>query len=115
LRGLSLIIAASLPELCGFFSLSSYVSDDISVKNSASWVIFFAMSLYIMKASLSHWASRLLHCEREAFLIKELQTKIFFHLGQCNFVSHILRHIARHRKKSQGTGLYREAAIMIER
>jgi hypothetical protein len=41
LRGLSLIIAASLPELCGFFSLSSYVSDDISGKNSVSWVIYF--------------------------------------------------------------------------
>jgi hypothetical protein len=50
-----------------------------------------------MKASLSHWASRLLHCEREAFLIKKLQTKIF-PPGQCNSISYILRHIARHRK-----------------
>jgi hypothetical protein len=66
-----------------------------------------------MKASLSHWVSRLLQCEREAFLIKELQTKKF-PLKQCNFVLAILRHIARHRKKTQGTGVYREAAIMIE-
>jgi hypothetical protein len=48
-----------------------------------------------MEASLSHWASRLLNCEKEAFLIKELQTEIF-PLGQCNFVLNILRHIARH-------------------
>jgi hypothetical protein len=63
--------------------------------------MIFASSLYTMKASLSHWASRLLHCDREAFLVKELQTKIF-PLGQCNFVSYILRHIARHRKKPNG-------------
>jgi hypothetical protein len=67
-----------------------------------------------MKASLSHWASRLLYCEREAFLIKKLPMKMFPQ-GQCNFVSYILRPIARHRKKPQGTGLHREAAIMIER
>ncbi len=67
-----------------------------------------------MEASLSHWASRLFQCEREAFLIKELQTKKF-PLGQCNFVLANLRHIARHRKKPQGTGINREAAIMIER
>ncbi len=54
----------------------------------------FIRRLYIIKASLLHWASRLLHCEREAFLIKELQTTIFF-LGQCNFVLYILIHIAR--------------------
>jgi hypothetical protein len=52
-----------------------------------------------MKASLSHWASRLLPCEREAFLIKDLKTTIFL-LGQCNFVLYILIHIARHRKKN---------------
>jgi hypothetical protein len=45
---------------------------------------------------------------------KELQTKVFL-LGQFNFVSYILRHIARHRKKPQGAGIYREAAIMIKR
>jgi hypothetical protein len=67
-----------------------------------------------LKASLSHWASRLLCREREAFFIKKLPMKMF-PLGQCNFVSYILRHIARHRKKPQGAGLYREAAIMIER
>ncbi len=67
-----------------------------------------------MKASLSHWASRLIHCEREAFLIKELKTTIFL-LGQCNFVLYILIHIARHRNKPQGVGVYREAAIMTER
>ncbi len=41
-----------------------------------------------MKSSLSQWAIRVLYCEREIFLIKELQTKIF-HLGQCNFVSNL--------------------------
>jgi hypothetical protein len=54
------------------------------------------------------------NCEKEAFLIKELQTKIF-PLGQCNFVLNILRHIARHRKKPRGAGFYREAPIMIKR
>jgi hypothetical protein len=45
----------------------------------------------------------------------ELQTKIF-PLGQNNFVLYILRHhIASHRKKPQGDGVYREAAIMIKR
>jgi hypothetical protein len=39
LSGLSLIIAAS-PEMPALiFSVSSYVSDDVSGKNSASWVI----------------------------------------------------------------------------
>jgi hypothetical protein len=67
-----------------------------------------------MKASLSHWASRLLHCEREAFLKRSSRKKNLF-LGQCNFVSYIPRHIARHRKNPQGANIYREAAIMINR
>jgi hypothetical protein len=67
-----------------------------------------------MKASLSYWASRLLRCKREAFLMQELQAKIF-PLGQCNFVSNILRHIARNIKKTQRAGIYRDAAIMIKR
>ncbi len=71
------------PRKCqspGYFSMSSYVSDDVSGKNSASWVIYFCLEpLYcIMQASLSHWANRLLHCKREAFLKMSSRQKYFF-------------------------------------
>jgi hypothetical protein len=64
-----------------------------------------------MKASLSQWRSLLAQCEREAFIIQRLLAKIF-HLGCGIFPRYIIRHIARHRKKKQGSGIYGEAAIM---
>jgi hypothetical protein len=64
-----------------------------------------------MKAFLSQWRSLLAQCEREAFIIQRLQAKIYYP-GWGIFPRYIIRHIARHRKKTQGSGIYGEAAIM---
>jgi hypothetical protein len=70
------------------------VSDDVSGKNSPSWVIYFCKEpLYNEGLSFP--------LQKRSLPQKELQTKVFL-LGQFNFVSYILRHIARHRKKTTG-------------
>ncbi len=97
-----------------FFSLSSNVSDDVSGKNSAFWMIYFCLEpLYNAGFSftLGQQASPL---RKRSLPQKELQTKVFL-LGQCDFVSYILRHIAMHRKKPQGASIFRDTAIMIKR
>ncbi len=85
-----------------FFSLSSYVSDDVSKKNSASWLIYFCQEpLYNegFSFSLGQQASPLR--KRKKPSSKGAPTKVFL-LQQCKFVSYILRHVARHRKKNTG-------------
>jgi hypothetical protein len=81
------------------------VSDDIPGKNSASWVIYFCQEpLYNegFSFALGQQASLL---QKRSLPQKELPTKVFL-LGQCNFVSNILRHIVRHRKKKTGCWLF---------
>jgi hypothetical protein len=90
------------------------LSNDVSGKNSASWVIYFCQEPLYNEGFSFVFGQQASPLQKRSLPQKELLTKVFL-LGQCNIVSYILRHIARHRKKPQGTSISREPAIMIKR